>query len=116
MGRLTEDMRRLAAEINTGRSERGQLMHDIRQATADMRRAVGQMKMRFHAAHAQMAHDQQKKLREFVSHLHSTVTGLRSELASDLAGARAAFFGAAAASAGRRHSRRAATSFSGETA
>ena len=115
MGRLTEDMTRLVAEINTGRSERGQLIRDMRHSTGEMKRAVAHQMRDFHAAHTQMARQQRQSLRGFVSGLHNTVVGLRTAFANDLAGARAAFFGAGAAPSGRAHSRR-ARSFSSEAA
>ena len=115
MGRLTEDMTRLAAEINTERSERGRLVREVRHSTSEMKRAVAHMMGRFHSTHAQMAREQRQSLRGFVSSLHNTVMGLRTAFASDLAGARAAFFGAGPAPSGRAHSRR-AKSFSSEAA
>jgi hypothetical protein len=116
MGQLTEDMTRLAAEINSGRSDRARLMREVKQATTEMKRAVAQMNARFHAAHAHMAREQQQRLRGFVSGLHNTVAGLRGAFASDLAGARAAFFGTAVAAAGRGHSKRGSRSFTSEAA
>jgi hypothetical protein len=115
MGRLTEDMTRLVAEINAERSERGRLIRDMKHSTNEMKRAVAHMMGRFHSAQAQMAREQRHSLRGFVSSLHNTVMGLRTDFANDLGGARAAFFGAAVAPSGRGHSRR-AKSFSGEAA
>ncbi len=115
MGRLTEDMARLAAEINTERSERARLIREVKHSTSEMKRAVAHLMGRFHTAHTQMARGQRQSLRGFVSGLHNTVTGLRTAFASDLAGARAAFFGTAAAPSGRGHSRR-AKSLSSEAA
>ncbi len=116
MERLTEDMTRLVAEIHAGRNERGQLIRDIRRSTTEMQRAVGHMMGRAHAARMQMAREQRQSLHTFAMTLRHTVSGLRTAFASDLAGARAAFFGAASASTGRGHSRRAAKQFSGEAA
>src|SRR3990167_5016436 len=108
MGRMTEDMTRLVAEINTERCERGRLMREMQQSTADMKRAVADMKAGSHAAHAQMAREQRQNLGGFMSNLHNTVAGMRTAFASDLAGARAAFFGTGAGSAHRGRARRAA--------
>lgn len=103
MGRFTDDMTRLVAEINTGRRDRGRLVQEMKRSTADMKRSVAQMLTRFHTAHAQMARGQQSMLRGFASNLHESVTGLPNGFARDLAGARAAWFGVAAAPAARGH-------------
>jgi hypothetical protein len=108
MGRLTEDMTRLVAEINTERSDRGRLMQEMRHSTAEMKRAVAHMKTRFHAAHKQMAREQRHSLKGFTSNLQNTVAGLRTAFSTDLAGARAAFFGSGIGHASHGHSRRAA--------
>ncbi len=115
MGRLTEDMTRLAAEINVERGERGRLIRDMKSSTKDMKHAVAHMMGSFHSAQAQMAREQRRNLRGFVSSLHNTVLALRTECAHDLAGARAAFFGTATAASGRGHARR-AKSFGGDAA
>jgi len=116
MGRLTEDMTRLVEEINTERSERGRLVRDIKRSTSEMKHAVSNMTARFHTAHTQMAREQRQSLHTFATTLRNTVGGLRTAFASDLAGARAAFFGAANASTGRGHSRRAGKHAGGEAA
>ncbi len=116
MGRLTEDMTRLVGEINSERGERARLMRELRQSTSEMRRAVGHLIGRFHAAHAQMARDQRRSLRGFASQLHHTVSSLRTAFASDLDGARTAFFGSGAMPPSGGHSKRAAKSHSGEAA
>ena len=103
MGRFTEDMTRLVAEINTERRDRGRLVREMKHSTAEMKRAVAQMLTRFHAAHVQMAREQHQSLRGFASNLHNTVTGLLNAFASDLAGARAAWFGVATAPTAHGH-------------
>lgn len=115
MGRLTDDITRLVAEIHAGRGERGRLLRDLRQSTAEMKRAVGAMQAGFHAARADMAARQQRALRGFVLGLRGTVAGLRNSLANDLTGAHNAWVGAgAAATTGR--GRRGTKWFSGESA
>lgn len=107
MGHLTEDMTRLVAEIQVGRTERGRMMKELREATATMQRDVGHMMSDFHAAHKAMAQTQREHLRGFTAGLHRAVVTMRTEFANDLAGAHAAFFGTAAAPSGR-HGRRTA--------
>lgn len=109
MGRLTEDMTRLVAEINAKRSERAGMIRDVKHGTGQMKRAVAEMLSSFHAAHSEMARTQRRSLRDFTSGLEHMVAGMRSAFASDLSGARAAFFGSAAAQRG--HGRRSARAF-----
>ncbi len=101
MGRLTDDMTRLVAEINTGHSERSRLIPEGKHSNS-------QMMNRFHATHTQMAREQRQSLQRFTSTLRQTVAGLRMVFAADIAGARAVFFGGAAAVSVRGRGRRAA--------
>jgi len=112
MGRLTDDMTRLVAEIQAGRNERGHMMRELRDATATMQREVTQMMGDFHAAHTAMAKAQQEHLRGFAAGLHRAVVTMRTEFANDLAGAHSAFFGAAGTPS--RHGRRAARTAGGD--
>lgn len=104
MGRMTDDMTRLNAEINIGRLERDRMRRELAHSTAEMKRAVAQMTARVQSTHAHMAREQRERLHTFVSGLHDTVMSLRTGFVSDLVGARAAFFGAG--SAGAPHARR----------
>lgn len=108
MGRLTTDVTRLVGEIQTGHGERQRLIRAVRQVTVEMRRTVARMQAGFRTAHAEMARRQRRGLREFVLGLQSRVAALRTGLRTDLAGARAAWFGVVAAPTGREHSKRAA--------
>ena len=110
MGQLTADMTRLVGEIHTARGERQRLIGATRQATVEMRRTLARMQGGFRTAHAEMARRQRRGLREFVSALEGRVAALRNGFSTDLAGARAAWFGtvAAARPTGREHSKRAA--------
>jgi hypothetical protein len=114
MGRLTDDTTRLVAEIHAGRGERGQLLRDLRQSTAEMKRAVAAMQAGFHVAHADRARRQQRTLRGFVLGLRCTVAGLRNAFANDLTGAHSAWVGAGAAAA-TGHGRRGKKWFGGES-
>lgn len=114
MGRLTEDMTRLVAEINAERMERAGLIRDVKHSTGEMKRAVAQTLSRFHSAHSEMARAQARSLRDFASRLERTVARMRSAFASDLSGARAAFFGGATAEHG--HGRRSGKAFTATSA
>lgn len=107
MGRLTTEVTRLVADIQATRGERDRLIRALRQASAEMRRAVVRMRGGFRAAHAHMAKRQERGLHEFTSGLRGRVMGLRQGLRTDLAGARAAWMGKVAAPAGREHAKRA---------
>ena len=100
MGQLTNDMSRLVEEIRAGRAGRGRMLRDLNRATVEMKLAVAGMQAGFHSARADIAQRQQHMLQGFVSGLRATVTGLRKELADDLAGARKAWLGAAAGTMG----------------
>lgn len=104
MGRLTDDMTRLVAEIQAGRTDRARLVRDIKRATAEMRHAVGRMLGGFRAAHAEMARRQQRVLRGFAAGLRSTVRSTQREFAADVGAARQAWVGAAMP--GRRYAGR----------
>ena len=108
MGPLTTDFTRLVGEIDAARGERHRLMGAITQATVDMKRTLTRTRAGFRAAHAEMARRQRRALREFVSGLESRAESLRSELRTDLAGARAAWHGTVATPPAREHSKRAA--------
>lgn len=115
MGRLTDDITRLVAEIHAGHGERGRLLRDLRQSTAEMKGAVAAMQAGFRGAHGDMATRQQRMLRGFVAGLRGTVAGLRNGFANDLAGAHNAWVGAGAgATTGR--GRRGTKWFGGESA
>lgn len=115
MGRLNDDMTRLVGEIHAGRGERGRLVRNLRQATAELKRTVTAMQAVFRAAHADTAARQQRRLREFVGGLRSAVASLRNGFANDLAGAHNAWVGGgAAATTGR--GRRGTKWFGGESA
>ena len=94
MGQMTDDMTRLNAEINIGRLDRDRLRRELAHSTGEMKRAVSQMTARVRSTHAHMAREQRERLHAFVSGLHDTVMSLRTGFVSELAGARAAFFGA----------------------
>ena len=49
MGRLTDDMTRLAGEINMGHADRARFVQNIKHATAEMRRSVANMRSTFMA-------------------------------------------------------------------
>ena len=107
MGRLTTEVTRLVEDIQGTRGERQRLVRAVRQASAEMRRAVVRMRQGFRAANAQMAKRQAHGLHQFMSGLRGNVAALRHELRTDLAGARAAWIGSVAAPAGRERAKRA---------
>lgn len=114
MGRLTDDMTRLVAQIQAGHADRGRVIRDVRHATVEMRRAVAGMQAGFRAGHADMVRRQRRMLHGFISGLRDTVAGLRKGCADDLAGARGIWVNAAAtAMLGR--GRRGGKWFGGET-
>ena len=108
MGQLTADTTRLVGEIHAARGERQRLNQALKQAAVDLKRTVGRMQVGFRTARAEMARRQRRSLREFMSGLESRVGALRHALTTDLAGARAAWHGAAPAPTAREHSKRAA--------
>lgn len=114
MGRVTDDMTRLVGEIRASRDDRGRLVRDLRQGTAQMKRAVVRMEAGFRSHRADMARAQQRMLGGFVSGLKATVGGLRKACADDLAGARSVWVGAAAVKPER--SRRAGKASGAESA
>lgn len=117
MGRLTDDMTRLAGEVRTGHADRARMMSELKQATVEMRRAVAMMHAGFRSARAEMARMQRRMLHGFVSGLRSTVGRMRKECADDLASARRAWVGAAAAAVpGPGRGRRGAKWYGGEVA
>ncbi len=108
MGQLTADTTRLVGEIHAARGERQRLNQALRQATVELKRTVERMQVGFRTAHAEMTRRQRRGLREFMSGLESRVGALQRAFSTDLAGARAAWHGAAPAPTGREHSKRAA--------
>lgn len=117
MGRLTGDMMRLAGEVRAGHADRARLMRELRQGTVEMRRAVAMMQAGFRSARADLAQRQRRMLHGFVSGLRGTVGRMRKECADDLAGARRAWVGAAAAAIpGPGRGRRGAKWYGGEVA
>ena len=108
MGQLTADTTRLVGEIHAARGERQRLNQAFRHARVELKRTVGRMHGGFRTARAEMARRQGRSLREFMSGLESRVGALRRGFTTDLAGARAAWHGAAPAPTGREHSKRAA--------
>lgn len=101
MGRLTDDMTRLVGEIHASRDDRGRLLLDLKQGTAEMTRAVARMQTGFRSQRADMVRRQQRMLRGFVSGLRGAVAGLRKEGADDLAGAHHVWASTAKATPGR---------------
>ena len=108
MGQLTADTIRLVGEIHAAHGERERLNQALKQATVELKRTVGRMQVGFRTAHAEMARRQRRSLREFMSGLESRVGALRHAFRTDLAGARAAWHGAAPAPTGREHAKRTA--------
>ena len=108
MEQLTADMTRLVREIQTARGERQRVIQAVKQATVVLKRTVGRMQVGFRTAHAEMTRRQRRSLREFMSGLESRVGTLQRAFTTDLAGARAAWHGAAPARTGREQSKRAA--------
>lgn len=109
MGRLTTDFTRMVDGIRSARASRNQLNQAIRHAAAERRRTVSRMLEGFHAAQSQMARRQRSVLHEFMMGVRNNVQALRSGLRTDLAGARAIWFGTMPASPppAREHSKRA---------
>ncbi len=86
MGRLTDEMTRLCHEIVDRRGARKGFVKDLTQH-------VAALKADFHRSHADMARKSKTERRAFMSHLKTTVAGLRHEFAADLQGARRAWVG-----------------------
>lgn len=93
MAHLTDDMRRLTAEIAGHRVDRDRLIRDVKHATAELKRGMAQALSSAHAARLAHTKEQQKHLRQFATHLNKTVTEMRTAFADDLAGAHGAWFG-----------------------
>lgn len=107
MGRLTADFARLVDGIRGSRMERHKFNLATRHATAERKRAMKGMLGGFRATQAEMARRQRRFLNEFTTGIEHSVGALRSGLRTDLAGARAMWFGTApAAPPPREHSRR----------
>jgi len=90
MGRLTEEMRRLAEEIAELHASRGKFMQDLRATVLGMR-------SRFHHAHAEMADAARAARLAFVSGVVESVAALRHEFSADLLGAHQAWSGLSSA-------------------
>ena len=93
MGRLTDDMTRLAGEIHAGHSDRERLVGDLKRGMHELRLDVAGMQAAFRTGRREMARRQGQTLRGFVANLESTVGSLRQAVATDLAGARQAWTG-----------------------
>lgn len=93
MGNLTNDMRRLCNEILTARHARQTMVKDLARGARDMKNSVSAMLAGFSNAHAEMARKAKAERMAFESGLKHTVADMRMEYASDLAGARRAWFG-----------------------
>ena len=83
---LTSQMAQLRATIDSLRDKRAE-------DRATLASTVSQMREGFQTARADMAEKLQRDLHAFTSHLRQHVADLRGEVASDLAGARAAWLG-----------------------
>jgi hypothetical protein len=86
MGILTDDMTRLCGEISASRGAREVFLKDLRYV-------VSEMQTGFRLAHAEMARETKAERVGFVSGLEKTVFDMRKDFATDLAGARQAWFG-----------------------
>ncbi len=93
MGNLTDDMTRLVGEINIMRNARETLMNDLARGTKEMKTFVATMLGNFSKAHREMARKAKADRTAFVSGLEKRVLKLRKEMATDLAGARRAWYG-----------------------
>lgn len=93
MGVLTDDMARLRSEIECLRGSRAELTDGLRRGANELKDAVSRMQADLRDAHAGMARTTTADRFGFVSTLKQTVSGLRQDFASDLAGARLAWFG-----------------------
>jgi len=95
MGRLTDGMTRLHGEIVALRHSREGFVRGVRDD-------VSAMRADFRSAHAEMAQEARTGRQAFVSHMRETVAGLREGFASDLIGARQAWFGRSRVTRGPR--------------
>jgi hypothetical protein len=93
MGRLTEEMTRLQHEISALRDARETFGRDLEAFAEHLTEGVSALRGDFQDAHAEMAETTKAGLQAFVSGLRDSIGGLRQEIASDVAGARRAFFG-----------------------
>jgi hypothetical protein len=93
MGILTSDMTRLRCEITDLRGARKALLEDLAQGAKEMKDAVAVMQAGFRNSHTEMAKFASAERAEFISGLKRTVTGMRREFSTDLAGAHRAWFG-----------------------
>lgn len=91
MGRMTDEITRLAGEIQCSRRDRQQMMRDLRRDAVERRREVKGMQAGFRAAHAETSRRQKKALRDFAAGIEHRVSGLLKGFADDLAGARRAW-------------------------
>ncbi len=86
MGRFTDDMTRLTAEIVATRGSRKGFVKDLKHD-------VAAMKANFRRAQNDMARKTRAERRAAMAHLKKTVSGMRHALAADLEGARRAWGG-----------------------
>jgi len=96
MGMMTESMKRLRSEVETLRMERGALMQDLALETKQRRDVVATMRSDFRKTHMDMARHAKAERKAFITNQKRTVAHLRKELATDMAGAARAWFGARA--------------------
>lgn len=81
MGKLLEDVIRLAAEIHAGRAERTQFRQTLQSAEAERKRHAGEFRYRLSADRAQRAQDTLAERRAFVQGLGAEVNALKRESA-----------------------------------
>lgn len=93
MGFLTGEMTRLCDEIMALRGARETLIKDLIHGARDLQKSVAEMQASFRQAHAEMARKTGAERTAFISGLKQTVLGLRTDFATELAGARKAWFG-----------------------
>jgi len=100
MGNLTDDMTRLREEIDTLRSSRGALMHELAQDIRGLKSSVSSLLSEFASAHLDMAMSSKKSrvafvsgIKEFVTGMKKDITGMKRDMQNDIAGARNAWRG-----------------------
>jgi hypothetical protein len=91
MGKLTDDTIRLREEIDTLRSSRRALMHELAQDIRGLKSSVASLLSDFASAHSDMAMNSKKSRVAFVSGVKELVAGMKKEMQNDLAGARNAW-------------------------
>ena len=93
MGNLTDDMTRLRGEIDALRGARSALMKDLTRGAGDLAATVSAMRADFSAAHIAMAKKAGRNRAAYVARIQKRVGRMRKETATDLEGARRAWFG-----------------------